>query len=176
MRIILVLLFLITAISVEARMYQWTEPGVETTQLSGKPPAWYRSTAGGPRVFVFDNGRLIDDTAVNVSDEVRQRMREEAFILVEEDKQKAQEKIAKAEKTRKKQIKDKPETNKETTREEKVQQESTIELITEALFPKENKEEQQSEANLAEQSLDELKAIITDWEESRTQDAKQALE
>jgi len=176
MRILLVLLFLITAITVEARMYQWTEPGVETTQLSGKPPAWYRSTAGGPRVFVFDNGRLIDDTAVNVSDEVRQRMREEAYMLVDEDRQKAREKVVKAKEARRKLSKDEQESNEEASREEKVQQESTIELITEALFPKEKKEEQNNEANLAEQSIDELKAIITDWEKSRTLEAKQALE
>ena len=70
MRLIPVLL-IICSTNVSARMYQWQEPDTGTTQLSGKPPAWYRSTAGGPRVFVFDDGRLIDDTAVKVSEEIR---------------------------------------------------------------------------------------------------------
>jgi len=168
-------MFFVITFTSEARMYQWTEPGVETTQLSGKPPAWYRSAGGGPRVFVFDNGRLIDDTAVNVSEEVRLRMREEAFILVEKDKQKAKEKIAKAEEARKKALQDKSDSSEKITPDENTDQESTIELITEALFPEDNREEQK-DANSETQSLDELRAIITDWEKSRTQDAKQALE
>ncbi|HIF50150.1 MAG TPA: hypothetical protein EYQ42_01205, partial [Thiotrichaceae bacterium] len=98
---LLISMIMVTSIA-EARMYQWTEPGVETTQLSGKPPAWYRSTAGGPRIFVFDNGRLIDDTAVEVSGEVRQRMRQQAFVLAEEDRQKAQEKMTKAQELKQK--------------------------------------------------------------------------
>jgi len=32
--------------SVQAQMYQWTDPESGTTQLSGKPPAWYRSVEG----------------------------------------------------------------------------------------------------------------------------------
>ena len=48
-------------------------------QLSGSPPAWYRSTSPGPRVYVFDNGRLIDDTAVTVSHEQRMVLRANAL-------------------------------------------------------------------------------------------------
>ncbi len=46
-----------------ARMYQWADAQTGTVQLSGAPPAWYRGAQPGPRVFVFENGRLIDDTA-----------------------------------------------------------------------------------------------------------------
>ncbi len=62
-----------------ARMYQWSNPSSGIVQLSGSPPAWYRSTTQGPRVLVFDNGQLIDDTAVTVDEPVRQSLRAEAF-------------------------------------------------------------------------------------------------
>jgi len=48
-------------------------------QLSGSPPAWYRSPAPGPRVLVFDNGQLVDDTAVVVAEDLRQSLRSDAF-------------------------------------------------------------------------------------------------
>ncbi len=112
---LLVLLLSVTTV-VEARMYQWTDPDVKTTQLSGTPPAWYRSVARGPRVFVFAKGRLIDDTAIEVTEETRQRMRQQAFALVKKDRQKAQEKMAQAKKLQQKYEKeklDKPESNSE---------------------------------------------------------------
>ena len=61
-----------------------------------------RSAAGGASVFVFDNGRLIDDSSVSVSDEVRQSMRQQAFILSEEDRKKDKEKIAKSQELKQK--------------------------------------------------------------------------
>ncbi len=173
MRILLILLFLVTTSAVEARMYQWTEPGVETTQLSGKPPAWYRSTAGGPRVFVFDNGRLIDDTAIDVSDEVRQRMRQQAFILVEEDRQRAKEKIAKAQEMKQKYEKAEP---KESRRGDIDEMDSEDELATEDFFPEENQEDEQEKDSITDKNADELRKMITEWEKSQTESAKQALE
>jgi hypothetical protein len=175
MRIILILLLSSTVSVVEARMYQWTESGVKTTQLSGKPPAWYRSSAGGPRVFVFDKGRLIDDTAVEVSDEVRQRMRQEAFILAEEDRQKAKEKIAKAEKLKEKYKNTKPNKMERTSINEREEKDSVVELLTDVLFP-EDIQEVQKDNNIKDKSVDELRAIIQDWENSQTESAKQALE
>ena len=68
--------------AVEARMYQWINPASGRTQLSGKPPAWYRGKTEGPRVFVFENGRLIDDTAREVSETERQSLRTQAFERV----------------------------------------------------------------------------------------------
>ena len=64
---------------VEARMYQWVDPVTGSIQMAGKPPAWYRSTWSGPRVRVLENGHLIDDTAIEVSDDETQALREEAF-------------------------------------------------------------------------------------------------
>ncbi len=177
MRIILILLFSVISITVEARMYQWTEPGVETTQLSGKPPPWYRSVDGGPRVFVFDKGRLIDDTAVEVSDEIRQRMRQEAFILVEEDRQKAQEKIAKAQEMKNKFKKKKSDDIEESGRNEEEEKASAVELITDALLPEKDQEEKKNDKDgITDKSLDELRAMIVEWEKAQTENAKQALE
>lgn len=62
-----------------ARMYQWQNPATGTTQLSGIPPGWYRSSEGGPRVYVFENNQLIDDTGIPVSAAQREALRAEAF-------------------------------------------------------------------------------------------------
>lgn len=174
MRTIFFLFFCLATFAADARMYQWVEPGVETTQLSGKPPTWYRSSVGGPRVFVFENGRLIDDTAVQVSDEVRQRMREEAFLLAEEDRKKAEEKIAKAREAEQKRKKLSELDEEDPQIADVDEEESTVELLTDALFPKE--EEKEDEETLSASDMDELRSMIADWEASQTESAKQALE
>ena len=69
----------IVPVSVSARMYQWVDPGTGTTHWSGRPPAWYRGSQRGPRVLVFDGGRLIDDTARRVPDAERDVLRTQAF-------------------------------------------------------------------------------------------------
>ena len=76
--ITLVSLLILTG-AAQARMYQWTNPASGTVQLSGTAPSWYRSFEKGPRVFVFENGELIDDTAVQVAETQRLRLRSEAF-------------------------------------------------------------------------------------------------
>jgi hypothetical protein len=63
-----------------ARMYQWVDPGTGTVQLSGTPPPWYRGgPEAGPRVFVFEQGRLVDDTSRSVAEEQAQALRATAF-------------------------------------------------------------------------------------------------
>lgn len=69
----------LSAAPAAARMYQWHNPATGTTQLSGTPPAWYRSHDPGPRVYVFENNQLVDDTGMPVSDEQRAALRAEAF-------------------------------------------------------------------------------------------------
>jgi hypothetical protein len=69
----------IVPVSVSARMYQWVDPDTGTTHWSGRPPAWYRGSQRGPRVLVFDGGRLIDDTARRVLDAERDVLRAQAF-------------------------------------------------------------------------------------------------
>lgn len=67
-----------------ARMYQWVNPETGSVQLSGTPPSWYRSDQPGPRVRVFSNGRLIDDTSLAVTDAQREALRDAAFRELEE--------------------------------------------------------------------------------------------
>jgi len=62
-----------------ARMYQWVSPASGSMQLSGEPPAWYRSGQEGPRVWVFENGNLIDDTGIALPRPQRDELREAAF-------------------------------------------------------------------------------------------------
>jgi hypothetical protein len=73
----------------EARLYQWVDPDTGTTQLSGRPPAWYRGSTPGvaklPRVYVFENGRLIDDTAIVIPLDRQAVLRMEAFTTNETD-------------------------------------------------------------------------------------------
>tara|TARA_B100001123_G_scaffold432230_1_gene554935 strand:+ start:174 stop:650 length:477 start_codon:yes stop_codon:yes gene_type:complete len=65
--------------SAQARIYQWVDPVTGSIQMAGKPPAWYRSSWDGPRVRVTENGHLVDDTAIEVSKEEMQALRDEAF-------------------------------------------------------------------------------------------------
>ncbi len=62
-------------------MYQWINPSSGNTQLSGNPPTWYRSpqSGGGPRVLVFERGKVIDDTAIAVPEGTRDELRSQAF-------------------------------------------------------------------------------------------------
>jgi hypothetical protein len=68
-----------------ARMYQWNDPVTGTTQLSGSPPAWYRSGEDGPRVYVFERGRVIDDTGIPVTEDRRVYLRSQAILKAEPD-------------------------------------------------------------------------------------------
>ena len=80
MRILPVLIaLLVLSLNCDARMYQWLDPDSGNVQLAGKPPAWYRSDRNGPRVFVFENGELVDDTAIDVSEAHRLQLRSDAF-------------------------------------------------------------------------------------------------
>lgn len=64
--------------SAVARMYQWVDPVTHSVQLSGTPPAWYRAD-DGPRVLVYERGRVIDDTARPVEPARRAELRARAF-------------------------------------------------------------------------------------------------
>jgi hypothetical protein len=67
------------SVSAQARMYQWKSAATGAAQLSGEPPAWYRSDRGGPRVRVFDSGNLVDDTAIKLPRNQSDELRAEAF-------------------------------------------------------------------------------------------------
>jgi len=61
-----------------ARLYQWVDPSTGHVYMSGSPPAWYRTGSSGPRVLVFENGKLIDDTRREATADELQALREQA--------------------------------------------------------------------------------------------------
>ena len=161
-------LLLVFSQGISARMYQWIEADTGSTQLSGKPPMWYRSALSGPRVFVFDNGRLIDDTAIEVDEEVRQQLRQRAFVLVEEDQKKAKDKLAKSLELKNKYVKDKP----KKPELEALEEMPVVDTTDDGLIVDEDVVDEQDTEN----TVDELRKLITEWEEAQTESAKKALE
>ena len=65
-RVLCFFLMVSAAFSLSARMYVWKNPETGSVQASGTPPSWYRGEHGGPRVQVFVNGKLVDDTAITL--------------------------------------------------------------------------------------------------------------
>ncbi len=94
---IIIILLLTCSLAAEARMYQWRDPKTGTTQLSGKPPSWYRTDEKGPRVIVFDKGKIIDDTAIPLDRGQRRALRRQAMLSAEEDIESAKAKAIEAE-------------------------------------------------------------------------------
>lgn len=85
-RFLLVALLLVST-AAAARMYEWTNPRSGSVQYAGVPPAWYRSPEGGPRVRVYEGGALIDDTAIELSEDENREMRDSAFAALEQRQQ-----------------------------------------------------------------------------------------
>lgn len=147
-------------------MYQWVDPESGTTQLSGKPPAWYRSTESGPRTFVFDKGVVIDDTAIKVSDEQQELLRRDAFYQVEADREKARQKFLEAEKLKA--------SMEGSESDEVLIQEPNEETYTE-ITVEDDKKTGDSKPDSDVITAEEMRALITAWEEKRTKDAKELL-
>lgn len=70
----------LAAVPASARVYQWVDPDSGNVYLSGSPPPWYRSGARGPRVLVFERGKVVDDTGRETSEEEASALREEALL------------------------------------------------------------------------------------------------
>lgn len=159
--------FLLLAISAVAyaRMYQWIDPDTGTTQLSGKPPHWYRSGIRGPRVIVFENGRVIDDTGIELSEDEDDRLRQDALIMVERDRLAAMEKLLQA-------------------RRQRVvlesQQEQTEELDQTGFEPlniDDDEIDDESSVNQEGQpSAEAMRALLEEYERLRTQQAREVVE
>lgn len=175
----IVLLLIIQSVlsqSVQAQMYQWVDPETGTTQLSGKPPAWYRSTEGGPRVFVFNRGKVVDDTGIDISDEQRIRLRTKAFIRAEGDRLAAREKVKEVAK-----LKEAMQRNAD----EKLKRESEIARFQDE--PQNGSQDEVVNASIAEEltdtetreeeiSVEKMKALIAEWESKRTEEARALLQ
>ena len=172
---LLLLLILLFSNSAFARMYQWVEPDTGTTQLSGKPPAWYRSEAGGPRVLVFENGRLIDDTDIEVARELRRDLRKRAFIIAEQDRQLAKEKLVRAREIKEKYLPEDLEEDEyfvpETEGEEEVSASSVLRELE-----KQKAERSEEEINEEEEMAKQMREMILKWERQQTEDALKQLD
>ena len=160
----------LTVFIVEARMYQWTDPDTGTTQLSGKPPAWYRSQQDGPRIFVFDKNRLIDDTAIEVSPAEREELRRQAFLKAEQDRAAAREKARAAEELKASLKQDMADAEEQLPEVPEETPEAAVQ----------QQEAEQPEPDVAavddESTLQEMRELIREWEEQRVQEAKRKLE
>ena len=143
----------------DARMYQWEQPRSGRIQLSGDAPAWYRSVHPGPRVLVFDNGKLVDDTGIAVSDIQRQWLREQA--LGEE----AEEALASSAETQA------PETSLQAALAEAAKAGVDIEALASSA-QREVDEENTLLGGGLEDKVNELKALLSRWDAARTNEAR----
>src|SRR5690606_32363253 len=153
------LLFLACAQAAEARMYQWIDPDTRTTQLSGKPPTWYRSPEGGPRVLVFERGRMVDDTARPVSESERQRLREEALVRAEQDQAAIEARLAEA---RRMQL---------LLRERAAEEEFDLEPVAVKAQPLPTRGRGESD-----DTMEAMRALVEKWDELRAARARQMLD
>ena len=142
MRGILIFFLLLSTMAVsEAQMYQWVNPRTGTVQLSGAPPSWYRGAQEGPRVLVFDQGRVVDDTAISVPARRRRELREAAFqAAIDRQRLKALQQLE--------------QVAKEDDRGEPVE--------------RLERREGTDAAPLSRATINQLKAIIAGWDQRRT--------
>ncbi len=154
--------------STQAQMYQWVDPETGTTQLSGKPPAWYRSAEGGPRVFVFNRGKVVDDTGIGISDEQRKTLRTKAFVRAEEDRLAAKEKIMEAARLKAMIDKNAEISSGRTGEDSEFTDESQEIVAIEA--------PDETEIGEEDKSIEKMKALIAEWENQRTEEARALLQ
>ncbi len=164
-KVILLLALGCLAVSFEAaaRMYQWLDSASGNVRLSGDPPPWYRGDRAGPRTLVFENGRIIDDTAIAVPPDDREALRQSAFEEV--DFRREQEAVRKLERA--------------ALREERRQQEAQATELErlrsqaqEAAQPATRGRKQETAADTAEgldaEMVDRLKSVISAWDRQQT--------
>ena len=160
-KMILLLALGCLAVSFEAaaRMYQWLDSASGNVRLSGDPPPWYRSDRAGPRTLVFENGRIIDDTAIALPRDDREALRESAFEEV--DFRREQEAVKKLERA--------------ALREERRQQAAqAAELerfrsqVQEAPQPAAGRQTRETVADTTEgldaEMVERLKSVLSDWD------------
>ncbi len=159
-------------------MYQWTNPDTGTTQLSGTPPAWYRGTEPGPRVYVFERGQLLDDTAHAVSEEQRLSLRRQAFMEADRDKRtRAQaERTARLRATVEQMLGKKPSPEE---LEEILQGTPAAPLPGGSEMPPGEESgtvAKGSAGEIHEPTTEELKALVENWDRAQTEKARRLLQ
>lgn len=159
---LLIVLLLLVSTAAGARMYQWQDPASKSVQFSGVPPVWYRSPEGGPRVRVYDGGKLVDDTYIQLSEEDSREMRELAFRTLQEERQvqaiKRLERAARLEESRREQA-ERAAAREQAQSEQASTEEAPPEVLPESLDPEE---------------VRRLKAIIAEFDRGTTRDAAPA--
>lgn len=178
LRWLVVLICMLQIMPAVARMYQWNDPVTGTTQLSGTPPAWYRSGDDSPRVFVFERGRVIDDTGVPVSDEHRIFLRQQAFLQTEEDTQSARIRVEQAERMRV--LLERPQMLEHLAR--IWEQLESTESLSErqpsgdrSLEAWQDSVKQQSDSDLSPAQIEELRNLISAWETEQARALRRML-
>ena len=153
---LLLLSLLLVSTAAGARMYQWQDPHSKSVQFSGVPPAWYRSPGGGPRVRVYDGGKLVDDTSIRLSEEDSASMREIAFRALQEERQ--LEAINRLERAARREQERKEQAEREALRAEAASEQSdTSEAPPEVL-----------QDSLSADEVSRLKAIIAEFDRLNT--------
>ena len=164
---ILIVLLLSYSSCISARMYQWVDPESGSTQLSGMPPMWYRNAENGPRVFVFENTKLIDDTNMSVSETERARLRQNAFLQAEEDRMLAKERVLESKRL------DAALAQKQNLEEaEAAEDEPALEELVEAA-PEPDMDLLPEEEPV---TIEQMRKLIADWEAVTTEKARGLLE
>lgn len=141
-----------------ARMYQWLESGSGIVRLSGDPPPWYRNGRQGPRTLVFENGRLIDDTAIELPREQEEKMRNMAFREV--DLKREEGVVKKLERAALREARQKEE------RPAPVQDDSGG-AQSEQPVQEETKEPTVTAENLDSKAVEQMKNLIKEWDKQR---------
>jgi hypothetical protein len=164
-KVILLLALGCLAVSFEAaaRMYQWLDSASGNVRLSGDPPPWYRSDRAGPRTLVFENGRIIDDTAIAVPPDDREALRQSAFEEV--DFRREQEAVRKLERA----------ARREEMRQQAAQAAELERLrsqVQDAAQPATRGRKQETAVDTAEgldaEMVDRLKSVISAWDRQQT--------
>jgi hypothetical protein len=143
-------------------MYQWLDGESGNVRLSGEPPSWYRSGERGPRVLVFEDGRLVDDTAINMPPEQRKAYREAAFLEV--DLRREQDAVKKLERAARREARRREEAKREISAQLNAQPDSEQKSASEdtnsgaALSAS-------SPADLDRSVVEKLKALISTWDQ-----------
>ena len=153
-------------------MYQWRDPDTGTTHFSGNPPAWYRSGENGPRVLVFEKGKLIDDTSIRLSEEANNELRLRAIARAEEDREIARQKAIAAEELKTRM--EKSESDELISLEEPAES-LPAEPAPEELAQGDSTQDAEETTDPAELTTEEMRELILQWERQRTEQAKQEI-
>jgi len=168
-RFIILVLLLAGSLPAAARMYKWVDPRTGITQLSGKPPPWYRNGQGGPRVFVFQRGRVVDDTGIKVTAAERDRLRQQALRDASGDTKEAGKQLQQSRQL-------------QAAMEDKNQEESAmtpgkpVEAAKPPPPPPAANGGKEKPADQKQQTEKAMRALVNQWEKTRTENAKNVVD